>query len=215
MFSGIVKGVGRVLAQSESDGDRRLSIGYEPGALPALELGASVAVNGVCLTVAALEPGAFTADVSRATLAVTTLGQLSDGARVNLEPALRLGDALDGHWVTGHVDGVGRVLSVLPAGRSTTVRFELPAALGRYVAVKGSIAVDGVSLTVNSASGRDFEVNLVPHTQTVTIVGGYRPGTAVNIEVDIIARYLERLSGPGPASVSKELLERHGFASED
>ncbi len=134
---------------------------------------------------------------------------------MNLEPALRVGDALDGHWVTGHVDGVGRVRSLTPAGGSIVARFELPGELARYVARKGSVAVDGVSLTVNAAGAGDFEVNLVPHTQAVTILGDYAPGTAVNIEVDIIARYLERLVGAAPSSVDLEALRRHGFASQE
>lgn len=195
MFSGIVKGVGRVLAQSDAGGDRRLTIGFDADVLPAPDIGASIAVNGCCLTVTSAERDRFTADVSHATLAVTTLGGLEADARVNLEPALRVGDALDGHWVTGHVDGVGAVAVLEPAARSTVVRFELPPDLARYVAPKGSIAVDGVSLTVNAAGERDFEVNIVPHTRTVTVAGGYVPGTAVNIEVDIIARYVERLRG--------------------
>lgn len=198
MFSGIITSVGRVLAQSDAGGDRRLTIGFDADALPAPAIGASIAVNGCCLTVTSAEHGRFTADVSHATLAVTTLGALEAGTRVNLEPALRVGDALDGHWVTGHVDGVGEVAELEPAARSTVVRFTLPERLARYVAAKGSIAVDGVSLTVNAAGERDFEVNIVPHTRAVTVVGDYVPGTAVNIEVDIIARYVERLSGARP-----------------
>lgn len=198
MFSGIIASVGRVLAQSDADGDRRLTIGFDTDALPAPGIGASIAVNGCCLTATSAERGRFTADVSHATLAVTTLGAFEAGTRVNLEPALRVGDALDGHWVTGHVDGVGEVAGLEPAARSTVVRFTLPERLARYVAAKGSIAVDGMSLTVNSAGERDFEVNIVPHTRAVTIVGDYVPGTAVNIEVDIIARYVERLSGARP-----------------
>lgn len=198
MFSGIITSVGHVLAQSDAGGDRRLTIGFDADALPAPAIGASIAVNGCCLTVTSAEHGRFTADVSHATLAVTTLGALEAGTRVNLEPALRVGDALDGHWVTGHVDGVGEVAELEPAARSTVVRFTLPERLARYVAAKGSIAVDGVSLTVNAAGERDFEVNIVPHTRAVTVVGDYVPGTAVNIEVDIIARYVERLSGARP-----------------
>lgn len=198
MFSGIITSVGRVLAQSDAGGDRRLTIGFDADALPPPAIGASIAVNGCCLTVTSAEHGRFTADVSHATLAVTTLGALEAGMRVNLEPALRVGDALDGHWVTGHVDGVGEVAELEPAARSTVVRFTLPERLARYVAAKGSIAVDGVSLTVNAAGERDFEVNIVPHTRAVTVVGDYVPGTAVNIEVDIIARYVERLSGARP-----------------
>lgn len=193
MFSGIVKSVGHVLELTDQAGDRRIVIDTAGTSLGPLEVGGSIAVNGVCLTALQCHADRFTADISAETSAVTTLGGLDAGARVNLEPPLRLGDPLDGHLVTGHVDGVGRVLGVRPAGGSSTVTIELPEALTRYVARKGSVAVDGVSLTVNAVEGRCFMVNLVPHTRAVTIAEEYRPGTAVNIEVDILARYLERL----------------------
>ena len=193
MFSGIVKGVGRVHESVDLGGDRRLAIDTRGVALAPLEGGRSVAVNGVCLTAVDCGDGRFSADVSLETLSTTTLGELSKGDRVNLESALRLNDTMDGHLVTGHVDGVGRVLSVEPAARSTELRIAFDEALMRYIARKGSVAVDGVSLTVNAVREGAFEVNIVPHTGEATIISGYRPGRAVNIEVDIVARYLERL----------------------
>lgn len=193
MFSGIVKGVGLVVERTDFGADRRLVIGTAGVSLGALEIGASIAVNGACLTAIELGADRFAADVSAATLAVTTLGQLEAGARVNLEPSLKLGDPLDGHLVLGHVDGVGRVTAVRSDGRSRVIEIEVPDGLERYVARKGSIAVDGVSLTVNAVDGRRFEVNVVPHTAAVTIIGEYAPGTAVNIEADLLARYVARL----------------------
>ena len=183
MFSGIVKGVGRIVETTAVGADRRIVVGFEPGLLDPLAIGASVAVNGACLTATEIGPDRFAADVSAETLAVTTLGALAVGARVNLEPPLKLGETLDGHLVTGHVDGVGRVVSLVSDGRSTRLTTELPAELARYVARKGSIAIDGVSLTVNAVAGSRFEVNIIPHTQAVTILGDYAVGRAVNIEV--------------------------------
>lgn len=196
MFTGIIKGVGRVESRDDdgTGAEPRFSVSFDEAALGTLALGASVAVNGVCLTVTAHDATSFAADVSRATLDVTTLGRLRPGDRVNLEPSLRVGDPLDGHWVTGHVDGVGRVAAIRADGGSTRLALELPGELARFVARKGSIAVDGVSLTVNSIGEARFEVNIIPHTRQVTIVGRYDVGTAVNIEVDIVARYLERLT---------------------
>ena len=193
MFSGIVKGTGRVLASVDLGADRRLSIDTRDVDLPSLETGCSIAVNGVCLTAVDCADGQFTADVSRETLSATTLGELSSGDPVNLEGALRLTDTVDGHLVTGHVDGIGRVVGVKPDARSTGLRITVDGSLMRYIARKGSVAVDGVSLTVNSVDEDAFEVNIVPHTSEVTVISGYRPGRAVNIEVDIVARYLERL----------------------
>jgi riboflavin synthase len=158
-----------------------------------VQVGGSIAVSGACLTATALEAHAFAADVSRETLSLTTLGAAVPGTRVNIEKALQAGQALGGHYVTGHVDGVGEVIARHDDARSVRMEFEVPADLARYVARKGSICVDGVSLTVNGVSGRRFDVNLVPHTLEVTTLGDYRPGTRVNLEVDIIARYLERM----------------------
>ncbi|HEY8518672.1 MAG TPA: riboflavin synthase [Gammaproteobacteria bacterium] len=204
MFSGIVKGVGKVLEAHAAGSDRRLVIGTAGVPLGPLEPGASVAVNGVCLTATECAPDRFAADVSAATAAVTTLGALGAGAAVNLEPSLRVGDPLDGHLVLGHVDGVGRVAAVRRAGASLALEIELPPGLEPFVAVKGSIAVDGVSLTVNAVDGRRFAVNVIPHTAAVTVIGTYTHGTAVNIEVDLIARYLARL---------REFPESHGHAN--
>ena len=193
MFSGIVRGTGRVLDSVDLGGDRRLTIDIREVALPPLATGLSVAVNGVCLTAVDCTDERFSADVSLETLSATTLGGLSRGDRVNLESALRLNDTVDGHLVTGHVDGIGRVVEVEPVARSTQVRIAFDEALMRYVARKGSVAVDGVSLTVNAVHRDAFEVNIVPHTSVMTVISGYRPGMAVNIEVDIVSRYLERL----------------------
>jgi riboflavin synthase len=193
MFTGIVQGVGRVRSIEARGGDVRMWIDTGDVPLGDVAVGGSIAVNGCCLTAIELEPTAFAADLSRETLSLTTAGEWSAGTAVNLEKALTAGQALGGHYVTGHVDGVGRVLSRHDDARSVRVEFEVPPELARYVARKGSICVDGVSLTVNGAAGSRFDVNLVPHTLEVTILGGYRPGTRVNLEVDIIARYLERL----------------------
>ena len=199
MFTGIVQGVGRIRGIEPRGGDATYWI--ETGDVPLVELGigASIAVNGACLTATRLEAHAFAADLSRETLSLTTLGGLGVGARVNIEKPLVAGQPLGGHYVTGHVDGVGHVVSRYDDARSVRVEFEVPEALARYVARKGSVCVDGVSLTVNGVGGRRFDVNLVPHTLTVTTLGDLAPGRAVNLEVDIIARYLERMleSAPG------------------
>ena len=193
MFTGIVQGVGRVRSVEPRGGDLRMWIDTGGVPLGDVAIGGSIAVSGCCLTAIELEPAAFAADLSRETLSLTTAGEWSTGSPVNLEKALTAGQALGGHYVTGHVDGVGRVLSRHDDARSVRVEFEVPPELARYVARKGSICVDGVSLTVNGVAGSRFDVNLVPHTLEVTILAGYRPGTRVNLEVDIIARYLERL----------------------
>jgi riboflavin synthase len=220
VFSGIVKGVGRVVEQHDLGGDRRWVVAVGDAAVGPLVVGGSIAVNGVCLTAIETYPDRFVVDVSRETLAVTTFGKLGVGAAVNLEAPLRIGDPLDGHFVSGHVDGVGVVVEIASAARSKTLSIDVPEALSRYVAPKGSIAVDGVSLTVNAVHGSTFEVNVIPHTQAVTVIGEYRRGVAVNIEVDIIARYLERLGSaearPGrPAGLDMELLQKHGYSRED
>ena len=218
MFSGIVTGVGRILDVNDAAADRTLTIGLLPQRIGPLSIGGSIAVNGVCLTVTAWADDRFSADVSAETLAVTTFGRLSAGASVNLETPVRMGDPLDGHLVTGHVDGVGEVIALSPQGRSTLVTIELPPGLERYVARKGSIAVDGVSLTVNGVRERRFDVNIIPHTSAATIIAEYRSGSAVNIEVDIIARYLERLEqseGAVKSGITLEFLQKHGYASND
>jgi riboflavin synthase len=213
MFSGIVKGQGRILDARATGGDRRLVIGtagLDPGAIG---LGDSIAINGVCLTAVDPQEHAFAADVSAETLSRTTLGQFGVDDAVNLEPSLRLGETIDGHLVYGHVDGVGTVVSLTEAARSLILTIEVPPSLGRYLAVKGSIAVDGISLTINAVAGHRFTVNIIPHTRESTDISGYRNGTPVNIEVDMIARYLERLLTAGPAAdaLTRETLERYGF----
>ena len=193
MFTGIVQSVGKIVVVEDIGGDARLRIAADAINLSEVKTGDSMAVNGVCLTVAELSGREFSADVSRETLGVTTLGMLEAGNSVNLEPSLTLGASLGGHLVSGHVDGVSRVLSMEPEARSTRMGFELPARLGRYVAKKGSVTIDGTSLTVNEVSDTELFVNIVPHTSERTIMSGYSVGSQVNIEVDMIARYLERL----------------------
>ena len=215
MFSGIVKGLGRVIESTERGGDRRLIIGTAGVDLGEVVSGDSIAVNGVCLT--AIEPGgdAFKADVSAETLGRTTLAGVRVDDVVNLEASLRLGEVISGHLVYGHVDGVGEVVDVQRAARSIALTIAIPEPLSRYVAVKGSITVDGVSLTINAVSSDRFTVNVIPHTREVTVISGYHQGSPVNIEVDMIARYLERLLSAGTESLSLETLKRHGFIQSD
>jgi riboflavin synthase len=215
VFSGLVKGTGRIARRDDHGGDRRFTVDLGSAGVGPLAIGGSIAVNGVCLTAIAVTTTSFTADVSAATLAVTTLRTLAVGDRVNLEPPLKAGEPLDGHIVTGHVDGVGEVVTVEPVGKSTRLVIAVPAELSRYIAAKGSVAVDGVSLTVNAVAGVQFEVNIIPHTQNVTVIGGYARGTAVNIEVDMLARYLERLLRTEPdTGVDLATLRKHGYARD-
>jgi riboflavin synthase len=191
MFTGIVQSVGAVRESVPLAGGVRITIDAGGLDLADVAVGDSIAVNGVCLTAVALGGGGFSADVSRETLDCT-IG-FATGARVNLEKSLRLADRLGGHLVTGHVDGVGRVIEFLPVGESWRLAIALPRELARYAARKGSIAVNGVSLTVNAVTKENFVVNLIPHTVEATNLQALAPGTPVNIEVDLIARYLERL----------------------
>lgn len=196
MFTGIVQGLGRIRSIEPHGGDVTMWIDTGSVPLAGVEIGGSIAVNGCCLTAIELEPHAFKADLSRETLSLTTAGQWRPGTAVNLEKALTAGQALGGHYVTGHVDGVGQVVSRHDDARSVRVEFQVPPELARYIARKGSVTVDGVSLTVNGVAGERCDVNLVPHTLEVTILGSYQAGTRVNLEVDIISRYLERLLAP-------------------
>lgn len=191
MFTGIVTDVGRVRAVSQTDRDRRYEI-ETAWDVSGIDLGASVSHAGCCLTVVEKGQGWFAVEVSNETLSKTTLGAWAEGDRVNLERAARLGDEMGGHVVSGHVDGVGAVVSVEPEGGSHRVTFEAPPPLHRYVAAKGSITVDGVSLTVNEVEGRRFGVNLIPHTWDHTTLGGLKAGDRVNLEIDMLARYLAR-----------------------
>jgi riboflavin synthase len=193
MFTGIIEGVGRLQSSAPRGGDVRLRV--EVGSLPFddVRLGESIAVNGVCLTVVEFDAGSFQADASNETLALTTLGALKAGAVLNLERAMRPSDRLGGHLVSGHVDGLGTVESIRPDARAQRWRFAAPSALLRYIARKGSICVDGVSLTVNDADAAGFEVALIPHTVSHTAFAGTAVGDAVNLEIDLVARYVERL----------------------
>ncbi|HEY0674943.1 MAG TPA: riboflavin synthase [Immundisolibacter sp.] len=210
MFTGIIQTVGQVTAIDRRGGDARLRIvGLS---LPDGTLGESIAVSGVCLTAVEFIEDGFVADVSAETLACTTLGAWSVGQRVNLERALAVGERLGGHIVSGHVDGVGELVSRQADGRSQRFVLRAPAALARYIAAKGSITVDGVSLTVNTVIGAEFGVNIVPHTLTHTSLDALRAGSRVNLEVDLLARYLERLLGrDAGGEVDLALLAEHGF----
>jgi riboflavin synthase len=201
MFTGIVQEIGsleRIEARTGAGTaeDRRIDVSFANIARERLNLGDSICVDGVCLTVAALGASSFSADVSGETLRVTTLGAKPVGTRVNLEAALRAGDSLGGHWVSGHVDGIAEVLAIARDARSLRVEFAAPKALSRYIARKGSVTLDGVSLTVNEVEGVKFAVNLIPHTLEVTTLGSLAAGARVNLEIDLLARYVERLTEP-------------------
>jgi riboflavin synthase len=217
MFTGIIGAIGEVVGLQQHGGDMRLRIRTGKLDLSDVALGDSIAVNGVCLTAVELPGDGFVADVSRETLSLTSLGRLKPGSAVNLEKALTLATRLGGHLVSGHVDGLGTVIERHDDARSVRFTIEAPADLARYIAHKGSITVDGTSLTVNAVSGRRFELNIVPHTLQETIMDGYAPGWRVNLEVDLIARYLERLllgeraAQPDSGGVDLALLARAGF----
>lgn len=191
MFTGIVAAVGRIVRMTPVEDGARVEIDSAGLALDDVAIGDSIAVNGVCLTVVTRGAGGFAVDVSGETLACT-IG-FDAGEAVNLEKALRLADRLGGHLVSGHVDGVGEVLAIMPAGESRIVTIAVPPDLARYVARKGSIAVNGVSLTVNEVDGRRFSVNLIPHTLAATTLHRLAAGARVNVEVDMLARYVERM----------------------
>ncbi|HEX7964735.1 MAG TPA: riboflavin synthase [Gammaproteobacteria bacterium] len=197
MFTGIIQAVGKVEALTPTGGDLRLSIGGL--SMQDVKVGDSICVSGCCLTVIARREQGFDADVSRETLSLTTLGGLEPGSPVNLEKSLTLSTPLGGHLVSGHVDGLGTVKSRREEARSVRFDIQVPAGLARYIAHKGSVAVDGVSLTVNAVQGDTFDVNIIPHTMAHTVFGSYQPGSRVNLEVDVVARYVERmLAGRAP-----------------
>ncbi len=212
MFTGIIKAKGSITAMQQQGGDVRMTVSSDGLPWSDFEIGESISVNGVCLTAVALHDNGFDTDVSVETLDVTALGDLTTGSDVNLEPALGVGERLGGHLVSGHVDCVGSVTSRSADARSIRLAIEIPAEYSRYIAKKGSVCVDGVSLTINEVSGNTFESNIIPHTADTTIIDGYAVGTAVNVEVDMLARYIERLLGKDDDGISLEFLKAHGYA---
>ena len=221
MFTGIVQAIGRIERHEPSGGDVRLGIACGELDLGGVAIGDSIAVNGACLTAVELGQHSFVADVSQETLQRTSLGALAVGSPVNLETALTLQTALGGHLVSGHVDGLATLLELEADARSIRYRFEVEPALQHYIAVKGSVTLDGTSLTVNDVDANRFDVNIVPHTQQRTVFHTYQAGTRVNLEVDIIARYLERLlQGRADAGESRdrqmlETLVNSGFINRE
>ena len=193
MFTGIISAIGEIASLEPRGGDVRLTINTGNLALGDVHLGDSIACNGACLTAVQLTGHGFVADVSVETLSLTTVGNWKTGSRINLEKAMQASDRFGGHIVSGHVDGIGEVVSLHEDARSWRFRIRAPRGLAKYIAHKGSITVDGTSLTINKVDGAEFELNIVPHTITHTVISDYRVGTKVNLEVDLVARYLERL----------------------
>jgi riboflavin synthase len=215
MFTGIIEAIGEIKRVEQQQGDVRLTISTKGLDLSDAQLGDSIAVNGVCLTAIELTPEQFVADVSNETLSATTMSNIKAGSAVNLECALQAQTRLGGHMVSGHVDGVGQVIERKADARSVRFTFEMPVEISRYVAQKGSICIDGISLTVNTVDDRSFSVNIVPHTLEMTTLGNRKVGDAVNLEVDVIARYLERLMLGGSKNEQsmdfEKLLNDNGF----
>jgi len=221
MFTGIIQATGTIADLQEKGGDIAMAVNTGKLDMSDIELGDSIAVNGVCLTVVERSESSFTADVSRETLSLTSLAEISTGSKVNLEKALTLQTRLGGHLVSGHVDGLGEVLARKNDGRSEHFTIKVPDDLAKYIAAKGSITIDGVSLTVNRVDGSNFEINIVPHTLQETIIEQYQPGTKINLEVDVVARYLERLIQGGtqpasmsPSAITESFLHENGFAGK-
>lgn len=214
MFTGIVETVAEIQAVADKGGDKALAIRVDGFDLSGVKLGDSIAVNGVCLTVTHLDNSGFHADISRETLSLSSLASVKAGASVNIERALLASGRFDGHIVSGHIDGTGTITERYDDARSIRLNVSVPEPLRRYTAHKGSICIDGVSLTINALSSEGVELNIIPHSAAQTIIAGYRPGTVVNLEVDIIARYLERLltgSSAKPDGISAAFLAEHGF----
>lgn len=218
MFTGIIESIGTVRDMQPKGGDLRLTIATGKLDMGDVALGDSIAVNGVCLTAIEFDSSSFSADVSRETLSLTSLGNLNRGSKVNLEKALTLQTRLGGHLVSGHVDGLGEIISRHDDARSVRFSIRAPDNLAKYIAAKGSITVDGTSLTVNKVDGSSFELNIVPHTLQETIIADYRSGSKVNLEVDVIARYLERLllgekaaQSTAGSGITEAFLAEHGF----
>ena len=214
MFTGIIEAVGKIEARSQEKGEWRLKFSTGDLDLSDVKIGDSIAVSGCCLTVVEKHATAFLADVSNETMRCTSLGTSEIGSAVNLEKAMLATDRFGGHIVSGHVDGVGHLIKVENEGQSIKMTFKIPSNLSKYVAAKGSICVDGTSLTVNEANDDYFAVNLIPHTQDETVSGSYQIGDSVNLEVDIIARYLERMNeglNNKAHEITKGYLKENGF----
>ncbi len=221
MFTGIIEAVGTVRRMEPRGGDLRLTVTVGKLDMADVKLGDSIATNGVCLTVVEQGSDWYVADVSRETVQRSTLAGFKVGQRVNLEKALTPTTRLGGHLVSGHVDGIGEVLSVTPDARSIRYRIKAPDELARYIAEKGSITTDGISLTVNAIDGAVFDLNIVPHTVQETNIGEWAPGVRLNLEVDILARYLERLllgeraaqpgSGGATGGITLSFLAEYGY----
>ena len=211
MFTGIIKAKGTITAIDRAGGDVTLSVRSDQLPFSTYEVGESIAVNGVCLTAVRLREDGFDADVSIESLNVTALADLAVGATVNLEPSLSVGERLGGHFVSGHVDCIGSVTKRTTDARSIRLGIEIPAPYMRYIAKKGAVCVDGVSLTINEVSDNVIDLNIIPHTAESTIIGDYATGTAVNIEVDMLARYIERLLSREEGGLSMEFLRANGY----
>src|SRR5690554_2556164 len=216
MFTGIIEATGKIVQKLPTGGDSRLLIRSEDLDFSDVKLGDSIATSGVCLTVTGFETNAYWADVSNETLRLSTLENLSLGAEVNLEKAMLATSRFGGHIVSGHVDGMGKVESISDDGRSIRFEISVPATLKKYIAHKGSITVDGISLTVNELTDRGFLLNIVPHTAKETTMKHYQVGTLVNLEVDVIARYLEQLlrggeASPAASKIDQAFLAENGF----
>jgi riboflavin synthase len=215
MFTGIIEAIGEIATVEPRGGDVRLRVKTGKLPLEGVQLGDSICTSGVCLTVVDLPGDGYWADVSNETLSLTTVGTWSTGTKVNLERALTPESRLGGHIVSGHVDGMGTVVERYEEGRSWRFLIEAPAELARYIAHKGSICIDGTSLTVNSVNGARFDLNIIPQTMAETVIGGYQVGTQVNLEVDVIARYLERLllgdKAAKPSGLSLDTLAENGY----
>jgi riboflavin synthase len=211
VFTGIVKAIGSVTAIERVGGDVRLSVHSTGLPFSSYAVGESIAVNGACLTATVLRADGFDTDVSTETLAVTSLGGLVIGSSVNLEPSLSLADRLGGHLVSGHVDCLGSVTALNKDARSIRLRIAIAPEFARYVARKGSVCVDGVSLTINAVSANTIDLNIIPHTAETTIIGGYTSGTIVNIEVDLLARYVERLLLKDEGGLTMDFLKANGY----
>ena len=214
MFTGIIEAIGSVARLQQLGSDWRLTIDSGKLDLSDVVLGDSIAVNGCCLTVVELQKNVFGADVSNESMRCTALGQFKNGTPVNLEKAMLASGRLGGRIVSGHVDGVGSLIESSADGASVRLVYEAPKEIAKYIAGKGSICIDGTSLTVNEVSAQKFTVNVIPHTQTETIIGDYKVGQSVNLEVDLIARYLERLlqgTNSNAEGLNKEFLAKHGF----